>query len=134
MLAMSVLTPAVLTLLSPAAAAAGSKPHIVHFMADDLGWNDLGRFNGGLTITPAIDGLIQQGVILQRFHTFKVCAPSRASTLVRYAPGCMRQHASDLHARNTPRAGDTHSMSGSTKCRGMMSTSACRTRRCCRRC
>ena len=75
------LTPAALALLSPAATVAGSKPHIVHFMADDLGWNDLGRFNGGLTITPAIDGLIQQGVILQRFHTFKVCAPSRASTL-----------------------------------------------------
>jgi len=44
-------------------------------MADDLGWNDLGRFNGGLTITPAIDELISEGILLQRFHTFKGARP-----------------------------------------------------------
>jgi hypothetical protein len=49
--------------------------------ADDLGWNDLGHFNGGLTLTKSIDGLIATGVLLERFHTFKVCAPSRASTM-----------------------------------------------------
>ena len=47
----------------------------------DLGWNDLGHFNGGLTRTGNIDALISQGVLLERFHTFKVCAPSRASTM-----------------------------------------------------
>ena len=47
----------------------------------DLGWNDLGYFNGGLTRTVSIDALISQGVLLERFHTFKVCAPSRASTM-----------------------------------------------------
>jgi arylsulfatase A-like enzyme len=56
-------------------------PRRVHAQADDLGWNDLGHFNGGLTLTKNIDGLIAQGVLLDRFHTFKVCAPSRASTM-----------------------------------------------------
>jgi arylsulfatase B len=50
-------------------------------MCADLGWNDLGHFNGGLTRTASIDALISQGVLLERFHTFKVCAPSRASTM-----------------------------------------------------
>ena len=33
----------------------------------DLGWNDLGHFNGGLTRTKNIDELIAQGVLLERF-------------------------------------------------------------------
>lgn len=41
----------------------------------------MGHFNGGLTRTTSIDALISQGVLLERFHTFKVCAPSRASTM-----------------------------------------------------
>lgn len=60
---------------------AGALPNIVHFMADDPGWNDLGHFNGGKTITTNIDTLITDGIRLDRFHTFKVCAPSRTSTM-----------------------------------------------------
>lgn len=75
---MALLLPLLLAESVPSAAA---KANILHFMADDLGWNDLGHFNGGLTLTPHIDGLIATGVLLDRFHTFKVCAPSRASTM-----------------------------------------------------
>jgi len=39
------------------------------------------HFNGGKTYTPAIDGLLAQGIHMARFHTFKICAPSRASTM-----------------------------------------------------
>ena len=35
----------------------------------------------GKTVTPAIDRLIEDGVTLDAFHTFKLCAPSRASTM-----------------------------------------------------
>ena len=44
---------------SAAAARAASPPHphILFITADDLGYNDLGALNGGLTITPAIDAL-----------------------------------------------------------------------------
>jgi len=57
------------------------RPHLVQIVADDLGYNDLGYFNGGKTITPTIDGLLQGGVFLSNFYAFRVCAPSRASGL-----------------------------------------------------
>ena len=41
-------------------------------MADDLGRDDLGYFNGGKTYTPNIDALISEGLLLDNFHTFKV--------------------------------------------------------------
>eukprot|EP00052_Salpingoeca_macrocollata_P019248 m.159470 g.159470 ORF g.159470 m.159470 type:complete len:537 (+) comp20908_c0_seq1:1127-2737(+) len=56
-------------------------PHIIHIVADDLGYNDLGRFNGGKTVTPNIDALIADGVLLDNFHAWRICAPSRASSM-----------------------------------------------------
>ena len=54
-------------------------------VADDLGRNDLGirnsNANGPRTVTPNINALISEGVTLDAYHTFKICAPSRASTL-----------------------------------------------------
>lgn len=50
-------------------------------MADDLGWSNTGLRTGGLTKTPAIDELMSSGVVLDRFFTFKICAPSRASLM-----------------------------------------------------
>lgn len=40
---------------------------------------DLGIRNGGKTITPAINQLINDGVTLSSYYTFRVCAPTRAS-------------------------------------------------------
>eukprot|EP01051_Picozoa_sp_SAG22_P006434 SAG22_NODE_421_length_10720_cov_22.582619_5_plen_261_part_00 len=40
---------------------------------------DLGIRNGGKTITPAINQLIEDGVTLSSYYTFRVCAPTRAS-------------------------------------------------------
>jgi hypothetical protein len=60
---------------------AAGVPHILMIVADDLGRMDLGVRNGGLTITPAIDSLVNSGVSLGHYHTFKICSPSRASSL-----------------------------------------------------
>ena len=69
-------------LLSCATAAAlPQKPHIVHIVADDLGYNDLGITNGNKTQTPAIDALIRGGVRLTSYYTFRVCSPTRASIM-----------------------------------------------------
>ena len=38
---------------------AASPRHIVHIVADDLGYNDLGIMNGNLSYTPSIDSLIE---------------------------------------------------------------------------
>ena len=70
------------TAASAASAAFATPPHIIHIMADDLGRDNLGLSNGGLTFTPAIDTLAAEGLILDSFYTFKICAPSRASTMV----------------------------------------------------
>ena len=64
-----------------AAVASATPPHILFITADDLGYNDLGALNGGLTFTPAIDALRASGVVLSDYHTFKICSPSRASVL-----------------------------------------------------
>jgi len=77
------------TLLVVAAAAASSStaklPNIIQIVADDLGMDDLGAAgqlgNGGLTRTPAINKLIETGVALDHYYTFKVCAPTRTSLM-----------------------------------------------------
>jgi arylsulfatase A-like enzyme len=51
-------------------ALATSKPiTVVHVVADDLGRQDLGYFNGGKTISPHINRRIKEGVFLAQYHT-----------------------------------------------------------------
>lgn len=57
-----------------------SRPHIVVFLADDLGWNDVG-YHGGEIRTPNIDELATQGVRLEQFYVQPVCSPTRAAFL-----------------------------------------------------
>jgi arylsulfatase A len=60
----------------------GSPRAIIVIMADDLGYGDLGRYNFGLSSTPAIDSLIDDGLILsQHYSAAPVCAPARAAFL-----------------------------------------------------
>jgi len=65
---------------------AASKPNIVYFLIDDLGFADCG-FNGGTDIrTPNIDRLAKQGTILKSFYVQPVCSPTRAALMTgRYA-------------------------------------------------
>ena len=65
-------------LFLPLATPAGSPPHILHIMMDDVGHNDLG-YKNGLMRSPNIDRLAAEGVRLTNHHAFKVCAPSRSS-------------------------------------------------------
>ena len=62
-----------------AASAAASNASVVFILADDLGYQDLGHFNGAKTLTPSINALISSGIYLSDYYTFRVCAPSRAS-------------------------------------------------------
>ena len=57
-------------------------PNIVLILADDMGYGDFGCFNDGLTETPALDHLVDEGVCLtQHYSASPVCAPARASLL-----------------------------------------------------
>ncbi len=66
---------------SPLALAADQKPHIVHIVADDLGWKDVG-FNGCTDIrTPNLDALAAGGAKFTQFYVQPMCTPTRASLM-----------------------------------------------------
>jgi arylsulfatase A-like enzyme len=56
--------------------------NIIQIVADDLGFGDIGYFNGGLTITPNIDRLFSGGTRFgNAYSASPVCAPARAALL-----------------------------------------------------
>lgn len=67
-------------LLKAAGAAPGGapgKPNILHVVADDLGWKDVG-FHGSDIQTPTLDRLAAQGTRLEQFYAQPMCTPTRA--------------------------------------------------------
>ncbi len=59
-------------------AAKAGKPNIVHIVADDLGWKDVG-FNGCTDIiTPNLDKLAAGGAKFTQFYVQPMCTPTRA--------------------------------------------------------
>ena len=56
-------------------AEAEEKPNIVIFLADDLGYADLG-FRGSDIQTPNLDRLASEGMVLNRFYSFPICTPT----------------------------------------------------------
>ena len=62
-----------------------NKPNIVFIMADDMGFQDVG-FRGSDIITPNLDSLAREGVVLENHYVMPMCSPTRASFLSgRYA-------------------------------------------------
>ena len=65
--------------------SAGTRPHVVVFIADDLGFANVqySRASHGATAaevrTPNIDGLVAEGIELMRNYVYKVCSPTRSS-------------------------------------------------------
>ena len=66
--------------MAAADAADPPRPHMVVFMADDLGWKDVG-YHGSEIKTPHIDSLAESGVRLDHFYVQPVCSPTRSSLL-----------------------------------------------------
>jgi arylsulfatase A-like enzyme len=63
------------------APAAQLKPNIVHIVADDLGWKDVG-FNGATDIkTPNLDKLAAGGARFTQFYVQPMCTPTRAALM-----------------------------------------------------
>jgi arylsulfatase A-like enzyme len=57
------------------------KPNIVHIVADDLGWKDVG-FNGCTDIkTPNLDALAAGGAKFTQFYVQPMCTPTRAALM-----------------------------------------------------
>ena len=64
-----------------AVSKATQQPNIIIVLADDFGWNDIGYHNPEV-ISPNLDQLAREGVILDRNYAQAVCTPSRASLML----------------------------------------------------
>jgi arylsulfatase B len=56
-------------------------PNLVIFLADDLGWGDVGFHAEDRIETPSIDRLAREGVELGRFYATPICSPTRAALM-----------------------------------------------------
>src|SRR5216683_6653269 len=63
-----------------AAQQSAPQPNIIHIVADDLGWADVG-FHGSDIATPNIDRLAQTGARLEQFYAQPMCTPTRAALM-----------------------------------------------------
>lgn len=71
-----------------------SKPNIIFFMVDDLGWSDLGFQGSTFYETPNIDKLARESVSFSNAYAAShVCSPSRASLISGQYPA--RLHLTD---------------------------------------
>lgn len=67
--------------LSSSQVVEAAKPNVVMLLADDLGYQDVGCYDGPVK-TPAIDGLAAKGVRFTDFYSgCAVCSPSRATLM-----------------------------------------------------
>jgi len=67
--------------------AADAPPNIVVFLADDLGYGDLGCFGHPIIQSPNLDAFAKQGVRLtQCYSASAVCSPSRSAILTGRTP------------------------------------------------
>src|SRR6186713_1373333 len=82
------ITAAALVLAFPTGAAEGAaRPNVIVFLADDLGWGDLGCYGHPRIRTPHLDAFAKQGVRLtQCYAASAVCSPSRSAILTGRTP------------------------------------------------
>ncbi|MDR1958227.1 MAG: arylsulfatase [Planctomycetaceae bacterium] len=67
-------------LLSSLFVQAADKPNIVIFLADDLGWADVG-WHGTEIKTPNLDKIAAQGIKFEQFYVQQLCTPTRAALM-----------------------------------------------------
>lgn len=84
-----------------------ARPNVVVFLADDLGWGDLGCYGHPAIRTPNLDAFAREGVRLtQCYAASAVCSPSRSAILTGRTPyrnGCFTwiQQGSEVHLRTS---------------------------------
>ena len=81
---------------------APTPPHVILMLADDLGNYEVG-FHNPRAITPHIDSLAAEGVILERHYVYHCCGPTRSATMVRTCAPCSSISAARLPHSDQPR-------------------------------
>lgn len=77
------------------------KPNIVLFLADDLGWHQLGCYGSGFYETPNLDRLAKDGMkFSDAYAAAAVCSPTRASIMTGKYPA--RLHLTDFIKGGSP--------------------------------
>ena len=75
------------TVLYMAPALAENRPNIVLFLADDMGYGELGCYGNADAITPNLDRFAAEGLRLTDCHAASsVCSPARSSLLTGRTP------------------------------------------------
>ena len=75
----------------PRPTRAATKPNIVFFLVDDLGWTDLGCYGSDYYQTPNIDRLASEGVrFTDAYAACNACSPTRAAVLTGMYPARLR--------------------------------------------
>lgn len=69
-----------LALAAALPAMAATQPNVIIFLADDMGWADVG-YKGSPIETPSLDRLAREGTRLERFYATPVCSPTRAALM-----------------------------------------------------
>ncbi len=73
----------VVMLSAMASAAEARQPNVVVFLADDLGYSDLGCYGGDIQ-TPNLDALAKNGLRFTQFYNTARCWPTRGALLTGY--------------------------------------------------
>ena len=69
-------------------AAEAPRPNIVFILADDLGYGEVGFMGQTKILTPNVDRLAKEGLVLTRHYCGNaVCAPSRSVLMTGLNPG-----------------------------------------------
>lgn len=69
--------------------AVNKQPNILIFIADDLGWEEIGAYGNSVVKTPNIDWLASNGLKFNNFYlTTSSSSPSRSSILTGMYPSC----------------------------------------------
>jgi arylsulfatase A len=78
---------AVLLLFGAFGASYAAPPNVILFLADDLGYGDVGCFGHPIIKTPHLDAFARQGARLtQCYAASAVCSPSRSALLTGRTP------------------------------------------------